>query len=83
LLGGASAVFAPAEDGGYALIGLRRVSERLFSALEWGEASVMGETRERLRRLGWRWRELRTLWDLDRPQDYARLKRQYGWRFPS
>ncbi len=72
---GADAVFAPTEDGGYALIGLRRVSPRLFSAIEWGSATVMAETRKRLRALGWRWRELRTVWDVDRPEDYARLER--------
>jgi glycosyltransferase A (GT-A) superfamily protein (DUF2064 family) len=33
----------------------------------------MAETRVRLMQLGWRWRELETLWDVDRPEDYARL----------
>lgn len=80
LLGGANAVFAPAEDGGYALIGMRRVSERLFCGIEWGEAAVLRETRERLRDLGWRWREVRTLWDVDRPEDYRRLQRRGSWR---
>lgn len=72
---GADAVFAPTEDGGYALIGLRRISARLFAGIEWGSTSVMAETRRRLRSLGWRWRELRTVWDVDRPEDYLRLSR--------
>jgi len=72
---GVDAVFCPAEDGGYALIGLRRVSSRLFAGIEWGSATVMSDTRARLRGLGWRWRELRTVWDVDRPEDYARLRR--------
>ena len=72
---GADAVLSPAEDGGYALIGLRRVSPRLFSRIEWGGDSVLSETRRRLRALGWRWRELRVVWDVDRPQDYRRLAR--------
>jgi rSAM/selenodomain-associated transferase 1 len=71
----ADAVLSPAEDGGYALIGLRRVSPRLFSRIEWGGDSVLQETRRRLRALGWRWRELRVVWDVDRPQDYRRLAR--------
>jgi glycosyltransferase A (GT-A) superfamily protein (DUF2064 family) len=33
----------------------------------------MVETRARLTALGWRWRELETLWDVDRPEDYRRL----------
>lgn len=75
LAGGADAVFAPAEDGGYALIALRRVSPRLFEGIDWGSAKVMSQTRERLAALGWRWRELPEVWDVDRPQDVARLRR--------
>ena len=75
LQSGTDAVFAPTEDGGYALIGLRRVSARLFSGIKWGSATVMAETRKRLRSLGWRWRELRTVWDVDRPEDVLRLRR--------
>jgi rSAM/selenodomain-associated transferase 1 len=75
LQGGADAVLAPAEDGGYALIGLRRTSPRLFCGIEWGSDSVLAQTRRRMRELGWRWRELRTVWDVDRPEDYARLQR--------
>ncbi len=74
LAGGADAVFAPAEDGGYALIALRRVSPRLFEGVEWGGARVMAQTRERLVALGWRWRELPEVWDVDRPEDVARLR---------
>jgi glycosyltransferase A (GT-A) superfamily protein (DUF2064 family) len=39
----------------------------------WGENSVMTATRARLASLGWRWHELETLWDVDRPEDYQRL----------
>jgi hypothetical protein len=73
LCDGNDAVLVPCEDGGYALIGLRRVDPRLFEGVAWGGESVMEETRSRLRRLGWSWRELETLWDVDRPQDYERL----------
>jgi len=72
---GADAVLEPCEDGGYALIGLRRVDARLFDGIAWGSDQVMAETRMRLKRLGWTWRELETLWDVDRPADYARLVR--------
>ncbi len=66
------AVLIPSEDGGYALIGLARCDARLFEDIEWGTDSVLATTRERLRELGWRWRELETLWDIDRPEDYQR-----------
>jgi hypothetical protein len=72
---GADAVLAPTEDGGYPLIGLRRVSRRLFDGIAWGGPQVLAQTRRRLEALGWRWKELRTLWDVDRPEDVARLRR--------
>jgi rSAM/selenodomain-associated transferase 1 len=74
LAAGAPAVFCPVEDGGYALIGLSRHDPALFEGIRWGESSVMACTRRRLRELGWRWRELETLWDIDRPEDYYRLR---------
>ena len=67
------AVVAPAEDGGYVLLGLARDAP-VFDAMPWGSAQVMARTRERLRGAGRTWRELRTLWDVDRPEDYARLQ---------
>jgi rSAM/selenodomain-associated transferase 1 len=73
LADGNDAVFVPAEDGGYALIGLARNDARLFQNIPWGGAQVMAQTRERLRSLHWRWHELDTLWDVDRPADYRRL----------
>lgn len=74
LRAGHDAVFVPAEDGGYALIGLSRAAPELFAGIAWGEAAVMAQTRERLHELGLRWQELETLWDVDRPEDYHRLQ---------
>jgi glycosyltransferase A (GT-A) superfamily protein (DUF2064 family) len=70
---GANAAFVPCEDGGYALVGLTRADATLFDGIPWGTGSVMEETRARLRHIGWTWRELETLWDVDRPEDYRRL----------
>ncbi len=72
LRGGCDAVLAPAEDGGYALIGARRVLPRMFEGIPWGEAGVYAATAERL--AGRRWRALRTVWDVDRPADLDRLR---------
>lgn len=83
LAGGADAVFAPAEDGGYALIALRRVSPRLFDEIAWGGAQVMAQTRARLALLGWRWRELPEVWDVDRPEDVRRLQSLWLRRVPA
>ncbi len=74
LQAGNDAVLGPAEDGGYVLLGARRYAPELFTGIPWGSSGVLEETRRRLRQLGWRWHELETLWDVDRPEDYARLK---------
>jgi glycosyltransferase A (GT-A) superfamily protein (DUF2064 family) len=70
----AELVFVPAEDGGYVLIGARRIDIAVFGSIEWGSASVMQQTRERLRALQWKWREQPVLWDVDRPEDLDRLQ---------
>jgi len=67
------AVLGPALDGGYVLLGLRRVDPLLFTDIPWGTSAVAGLTRERLTRLGWRWSELAALADIDRPEDLAQL----------
>ena len=66
-------VLGPAEDGGYVLIGVRRLSPVLFEGIAWGGDRVLRQTRSRLVALGWRWHELPMLWDVDRPEDLARL----------
>ncbi|MCP4286298.1 MAG: glycosyltransferase [Gammaproteobacteria bacterium] len=72
LRGDCDAVIGPAEDGGYVLLGLNKMSPELFCGLSWGCDSVLEETRSRLSNLGWQWRELEPLWDLDRPADLER-----------
>ena len=72
LRGGAEVVLAPAEDGGYALIGARRVSPALFEGIAWGGKDVYEQTVKKL--AGYRWRALRRVWDVDRPQDLERLR---------
>ena len=70
----APAVVIPAEDGGYALIGLRTPEPALFSDMPWSTPLVMNETRRRLRTLGLTWHEPVTLWDVDLPQDLERMR---------
>ena len=70
---GHDAVFIPAEDGGYTLVGLRRWIPAIFSGIDWGTSRVMAQTREQLRNAGAGWLELDSLWDVDRPEDLNRL----------
>ncbi len=75
LAAGDDAVFCPAHDGGYLLVGLRRVDFQVFRAVPWGTADVMRATRQRVRRLGWRIRELTPARDVDRQADVRFLRR--------
>jgi uncharacterized protein len=75
-LRGHDAVLIPADDGGYVLIGLRQPNEAVFSNLEWGVRSVLAETRRRLLSHSLSCRELAPLWDVDTPEDLARLQRE-------
>lgn len=70
------AVLVPAEDGGYVLVGLSTALPAMFERIAWGGAAVMSETRARLAAAGARWQELAESWDVDRPEDYARLQRE-------
>jgi len=74
LLDGADAVFHPAEDGGYVLVGLRQPQPGLFVDMIWSTAQVMAQTRRRAQALGLRWQELETLWDVDLPADLKRCR---------
>lgn len=71
-LASCDAVLAPAEDGGYALVGLARPLPGLFEGVDWGTGSVLAATRRRLADAGARWHELRTVWDVDVAADLAR-----------
>ncbi len=70
---GADAVLGPAEDGGYVLLALHYMQPELFTAMPWGADQVLSITRQRLKQFERHWRELPMLWDVDRPEDLARL----------
>ena len=75
------AVFVPALDGGYALVGLRRPEPRLFEGMTWSTPQVMANTRERATAAGLRWAELPALADIDTPADLVHLPA--GWWQPA
>lgn len=70
------AAFTPAEDGGYVLVAMSRPVAGVFDGIDWGTGRVMRQTRERLSAVGARACELPVRWDVDRPEDYARLARE-------
>lgn len=71
------AVFVPAFDGGYTLIGLKKVIPTLFIDMPWSTDRVMAITRDRLRREGAHWHEYLPMADVDEPPDLVHLPS--GW----
>jgi rSAM/selenodomain-associated transferase 1 len=66
-------VLGPAHDGGYYLIGLRRPIPRLFRGIDWGSNRVLEQTRLISSDLALSHVELKTLSDVDRPEDLGRV----------
>jgi len=67
------AVIHPTEDGGYALLGLRRFDPSLFEGVPWSTDRVAGETIARIGALGWGLHIGETLRDVDEPSDLDRV----------
>lgn len=72
------AVFGPAYDGGYYLIGVRGdIAEEslamLFSGISWGTSSVLAQTVSRAKTMQLRYTLLKKLHDIDTPEDLGYL----------
>lgn len=74
LAAGVEVVLGPARDGGYVLIGLRRVSAELFREVDWGGPGVLEQTLERVREAGLSHQSLESLWDVDGADDLPLLE---------
>ncbi|HHK73880.1 MAG TPA: glycosyltransferase [Rhizobiales bacterium] len=76
LLGSADAVFGPAEDGGYWLVGLRRCPRilKIFRDVRWSGPQALADTCSNLENQKTRF--LETLYDIDTAEDYRRWKRR-------
>ena len=67
-------VLGPTEDGGYYLIGLRTVHHELFETMAWSTSQVLPETIRRADAKGLRVACLPPWYDIDTPDDLARLQ---------
>ncbi|HEX7777124.1 MAG TPA: TIGR04282 family arsenosugar biosynthesis glycosyltransferase [Parvibaculum sp.] len=75
-LGRFDAVFGPAHDGGYWLVGLKRrprVAE-IFGGVRWSSEHALADTIANVRRAGLSVAMLETLADVDTEEDYARWR---------
>jgi hypothetical protein len=63
------AAIHPTEDGGYALLGLKRFDPSLFAGIGWSGPAVAVDTIARIQALGWSLWIGDTLRDVDQPAD--------------
>jgi rSAM/selenodomain-associated transferase 1 len=77
------AVFGPAHDGGYYLIGVRGdIAEEpltmLFNGISWGTSTVLAQTLSRAKTMQLRYTLLKRLHDIDTPEDLGYLHNHPG-----
>jgi rSAM/selenodomain-associated transferase 1 len=72
---GTDVVLGPAEDGGYYLVGARLPAPPIFDGISWGGDRVLGETLGALGRAATRGALLPPWYDVDRPEDLGRARR--------
>jgi len=69
-------VLGPSEDGGYVLIGARRVLPGMLADVAWGTEKALSQTCDRLTQAGLSFRLLPQRWDVDEPEDWHRFTGQ-------
>lgn len=74
------AVLGPAQDGGYYLLGLKQFVPELFQAIDWSTELVLGQTLSHLDMLGYNYKSLETLRDIDNLNDLNSLSYDFGDR---
>jgi rSAM/selenodomain-associated transferase 1 len=69
-------VIGPTEDAGYYLIGLRALHQSLFQDIPWSTQEVLAATRQRARDAELELTELPVWYDVDTPEELARLRQE-------
>jgi uncharacterized protein len=69
-------VIGPTEDGGYYLVGMRKLHRRIFEDIPWGARGALEATIERAREAGLNLVLLSEWRDVDTPEDFERLKHE-------
>ncbi len=67
-------VIGPAEDGGYYLLGMKKLYREFFHAKQWSTESVCADTLKDIENLQLTYQLLPTLSDIDHEEDLAALK---------
>jgi len=69
----ADAVLGKTADGGFYLIGLRRVKKEIFEGVEWSSPQTFEQTKRNITRLNFNLREIPVWYDVDEPEDLRLL----------
>jgi rSAM/selenodomain-associated transferase 1 len=80
---GDRAVFGPASDGGYYLIGLKRPHARLFEDIAWSTPTVLAQSRERAAEIGLPIVLLPTWYDVDDAETLGVLEAELAGTAPA
>lgn len=73
-LGKNDSVLGKTEDGGFYLIGLRKLDWRIFADVEWSSEKTFEQTKGNLEKIGFSLAELPIWYDVDEPKDLERLQ---------
>lgn len=66
-------VFGKAQDGGFYLIGLRKLEKEVFQNVAWSSSETFAQTRRNILNLNFSLSEISDWFDVDEPQDLIRL----------
>lgn len=72
-------VVGPAEDGGYYLLGCRRLVPELFHGIPWGTSEVLSATKAVLDASGRPYSLLLPWYDIDRSDDLVKLRQEIAY----
>jgi glycosyltransferase A (GT-A) superfamily protein (DUF2064 family) len=62
-------VISPSDDGGYCLLGLRKLNKTLFENITWSTSTVYRETLKRIRSITKNYKILTSLNDIDTEEE--------------
>ena len=69
-------VIGPAEDGGYYLLGMKRLHPDFFLNKRWSTETVFIDTIEDVKRLGLKHKSLPTLTDIDTENEFKKFEKE-------
>jgi rSAM/selenodomain-associated transferase 1 len=76
-------VIGPADDGGYYLIGMKRVRRGMFEQIAWGSGTALADTLAAAKRLQVTTYLIRGTYDVDTIDDLRRLERELAGQPPA